>query len=361
MPQRPSEAGGDCDPPPVTARGRPCPGNALTVSRADVLCRRGCARPPGGALLGGMAVPTRAKQRGARPAGEVLPPWPLPHFAGLPVTSGSPGTAVLGSLQTERAGGGGALRQGPAHACSLLQAGPVWGLGASHPGSSPLPGGKLELREGRLRVPRGECGSQRDLGTVTGSQQEHCSGLCNNQRLWPRLRCEPAGALQAQCPRQPLDSGWQLWARSWGALGTSPGLRYLLWTCPAVSWRLWLGYRTAAGRRPPWASAGLPDTRQAHSSVRSLLVPGPPPDASLTETLSLLQGPAEVQPSINSMKPYPVTATATDFLGPRRRVPPSPPGETPIHSLKPSPQQAALGRLSPSFLNGDRCDSPGFL
>lgn len=53
--------------------------------------------------------------------------------------------------------------------------------------------------------------------------------------------------------------------------------------------------------------------------------------------------------SINPMKPYLVTTTATDFLGPQRRVPPSPPGETPIHSLKPSPQQPAPGRLSPLF------------
>ena len=76
----------------------------------------------------------RAKQHGARPAGELLPAWPPPTLRGPPVTLGCPGAIVQGSLQTERAGGGGALRWEPVHAGSycqvpaaLLQAGPAWG------------------------------------------------------------------------------------------------------------------------------------------------------------------------------------------------------------------------------------------
>lgn len=139
------------------------------------------------------------------------------------------------------------------------------------PGSCLLPGRKLEVREGCLRVPRGECSFQQDPG--------HGTLLRPLQRPAP-LAQAPLGAHGHPVGRVPEADPWTLGGSSGpGPEGTwgHPRGWYPLWRCPAVPWRLWLGNGTGwSGRGPPWAPAGIPNVGQAHSSVPSLLVPGPP-------------------------------------------------------------------------------------
>lgn len=265
-----------------------------------------CSGPArGSSVLGGGRGFYLQGQSSVVPTQQVrgCPPGTPPHFAGPRHLGASrsrhPGvSADRGSWRWR------SLRMG---------AGPRWqlplGACCSAPGRacvgtwSLTPQGPVCCPAGNWRLGRVASGSHVVSAVSSGIQvTAHCSGLCNDQRLWPRLPWEPTGTLWAECPRQTPG----LWVAALGQVLRGPGDILGGGTRSGGALRYPGGYGLAMGQ----AGLGedLPGPQLASLTWDRLIPPfrpcwsqAHPADASLTETLSLLQGPAEVQPSINSM------------------------------------------------------------